>query len=95
MLTQKPTLTLPILCSLLPLTACSSPSPTPPVEVRYERQSVPASLLLCQAQPPRPTKACDGTYCNDDVANFVIDLGAAGEDCRQKLAVVKGLVAAH
>lgn len=44
---------------------------------------VPPSLATCAPQPEPPANADD-----TDVANFILDLAAAGEDCRAKLAAV-------
>lgn len=56
-------------------------------EVKYIRQEVPASLLECLAQPAAPSIASQR-----DVALYLLDLAEAGEDCRGKLAAVKGIV---
>lgn len=55
-------------------------------EVKYIRQEVPASLLDCAAQPVPPV------ISQRDVALYLLDLVEAGEDCRGKLAAVKGIV---
>ena len=70
-----------LLCATL-LTACASP---PPALVRHQ---VPASLLVCQAQPQPPEPGTDDTA----LALWIVDLAAAGDDCRGRLARVKGLV---
>lgn len=74
---------LPLLWSL-PLLACGGPGA--PVLVRQE---VPAALLVCQPAPPPP----DEPFDDQQLALWLVDLAAAGEDCRTKLAAVKGLVA--
>ena len=56
-------------------------------KVRYIRQEVPASLLDCAAQPLPPA-----ITSQRDVALYLLDLAEAGEDCRGKLAAVKGIV---
>ena len=70
-----------LLCAPL-WTACANPGP--PVLVR---PVVPVSLLTCQPQPVPP----DG----DDtaLALWIVDLAAAGEDCRGRLGRVRDLVA--
>ena len=50
--------------------------------------AVPASLLECQAQP-----ALELTMDDHAVARWILDTVDAGEDCRAKLRLVRGLVA--
>jgi hypothetical protein len=49
---------------------------------------VPASLLQCQAQP-----GLDDVMDDHAVARWMLDTVEAGEDCRAKLRLVRGLVA--
>jgi hypothetical protein len=49
---------------------------------------VPASLLECQAQP-----VLELTMDDHAVARWMLDAVDAGEDCRAKLRLVRGLVA--
>lgn len=49
--------------------------------------TVPDALLICQAQPPSP-KA--GTQ--RDAALYVVDLAAAGQECRSKLGSVRRIL---
>ena len=73
---------------LLPLAACSStPEPRVVVETRIERQQIPADLLTCLPAPAVPV-----AESQRDVARYLVDLAEAGEDCRAKLAGVRGLV---
>lgn len=65
------------LLSVLLLTGCARP-----------RVAVPASLLECQAQP-----ALELTMDDHAVARWMLDTVEAGEDCRAKLRLVRGLVA--
>ena len=65
-------------------TGCAAPAPEP-VLVKL---SVPPSLLACQSQPVPP----DPMKNDADLAYFIVDLAAAGDDCRQKLDAVRGLV---
>ncbi len=67
------------------LTACSGP-PVPVVV----RPAVPPGLLACASQPPVPNLA--GPRWDLSLALFIVDLSAAGADCRAKLAAVAGLV---
>lgn len=55
------------------LTGCATTKPT-----------VPGQLLHCADQPPAPV---EGTQ--RDVGLYVIDLAAAGDDCRTKLGSVR------
>lgn len=71
-----------LLLSGLLLTGCGA---GPPVLVR---QSVPAALLACQAQPEPPVSPFD----DQALALWIVDLASAGEDCRARLGAVKGLV---
>lgn len=48
---------------------------------------VPPQLLTCTAQPPAPTA---GTQ--RDVSLYVVDLAAAGDDCRTKLGSVRRIL---
>ena len=50
--------------------------------------AVPASLLECQPQP-----ALELTMDDHAVARWLLDTVDAGEDCRAKLRLVRGLVA--
>ncbi len=59
---------------------------SPPVLVAVRRQ-VPAALLQCQPQPVPPSLLRDDA----ELATFIIDLAAAGDDCRDKLQRVRGL----
>ena len=76
-------LALPVLLFVWCLTGCAGPAA--PVLVRQE---VPAALLECQPQPVPPSPLRDDA----DLAYFIVDLAAAGADCRAKLARVKRLV---
>ena len=49
--------------------------------------AVPASLLQCQPQP-----ALELTMDDHAIARWVLDVVDAGEDCRGKLRLVRGLV---
>jgi len=71
---------LAVLCALH-LTGCANPGP--PVLLR---PVVPASLLICQPQPVPPNS--DDTA----LALWIMDLAAAGEDCRGRLVRVRALV---
>jgi len=50
--------------------------------------AVPASLLECQHQP-----GIDGVVDDHALARWLLDTVEAGEDCRAKLRLVRGLVA--
>jgi hypothetical protein len=64
------------LLSVLFLMGCAQP-----------RVAVPASLLQCQPQP-----ALELTLDDHAVARWMLDTVDAGEDCRAKLRLVRGLV---
>lgn len=51
------------------------------------RSTIPGQLLTCAAQPTAPDA---GTQ--RDVALYVVDLAAAGDDCRTKLGAVRNIV---
>lgn len=65
------------LLSVLLLMGCAQP-----------RVAVPASLLECQSQP-----ALELTMDDHAIARWLLDTVDAGEDCRAKLRLVRGLVA--
>jgi hypothetical protein len=76
----------PLLCCVL-LTRCA-PAPEP-VVVRPE---VPPTLLTCAAAPVAPD--LNGPRWDQVLAGYLLDLGAAGDDCRAKLLAVGRLVTA-
>lgn len=67
----------------LALGGCATPSPA----IEVAGPSVPDQLLTCRDEPTPPT-----TGTQRAVALYVIDLADAGDDCRQKLAGVRGIV---
>lgn len=72
-------LRIPALIALLSgllLTGCAQP-----------KVAVPASLLHCQPQP-----GLELTMDDHAVARWMLDTVDAGEDCRTKLRLVRGLV---
>lgn len=75
------------LCSVMLLTGCAA---DPIVTVQYVKQDIPASLLVCDGAPDVP----GARATQRDVARFVVRLNDAGQDCRQKLDAVRGLVMA-
>ena len=79
MLRLTPARALPPLLCLLLLTACGG---GPPRVVQAPRLVIPDSLQTCAPQPEPPAPGADDT----DLSNFILDLAAAGEDCRGKLA---------
>ena len=56
------------------------------------RQDVPPALLTCAQAPPAPDLATP--RWDEVLANWILDLGAAGADCRGKLRAVGGILAA-
>lgn len=67
---------------LLPLTACG---PGPALLVRQE---VPPALLSCLEAPALPAAPVDDQM----LALWIVDLAAAGDDCRTRLAGVRKLL---
>jgi|GEM_PF-2062359 len=62
--------------------ACAnSVPPPPPLEI-------PAQLLHCRPAPDVPGEGAT----QRDLALFILDLDAAGADCRAKLGAVRGIV---
>lgn len=77
-------------CSLLFLTACAATSELPPrvvTEVKVERVQLPAALLTCDDAPSVPQPPVTQRV----LAGYVVDLAAAGDDCRKKLNQIKAL----
>lgn len=74
------------LCGLL---ACCAPAPEPTVV----RPTVPASLLTCAAAPAAPD--LNVPRWDQVLADYLLDLSAAGDDCRAKLGAVGNLVGAR
>ena len=79
----SPRAALPALLSTMLLTACVRPA-----AVLAPRPPVPNDLLTCVPQPVPPQPKTDA-----DVANFILDLADAGQDCRDKLSAVARVVA--
>jgi len=71
------------------LTGCQSVPKEIVVERVVERKiEIPNSLLTCSAEP-----VAGSTWIRErDVAQYMVKLAAAGEDCRTKLAAVRRLV---
>ena len=74
-----------LLLSAMQLTACGASLPH---VIQAPRLVVPDSLTTCQAQPEPPADP----YGDKELASWILDLADAGQDCRDKLATVKGLV---
>ena len=72
---------MPLLPCALLLTGCASSLPN---VVEAPRLTVPASLLACAGQPEPPATEADDTV----LAHWILDLAAAGDDCRGKLSAV-------
>lgn len=71
----------PLLLSVLFLAGCGT-MPSPAADVSPPR--VPASLLACAAQPDPPEAGADDRA----LAHWILDLAAAGADCRGRLGAV-------
>lgn len=52
-----------------------------------ERPRLPPTLLICQDSPDPPD-----ALMQREVADFIVRLWEAGEDCRAKLAALRGLL---
>lgn len=79
-----------LLASTLLLTACGQDlkrAPEVVVQVEYRRQEIPDALLFCDLEPVVPMYRTD-----ENVANYITELGAAGRDCRAKLGAVGQLI---
>lgn len=76
--------TLPTIATLSAalLTGCA----TQPLPVLI-KPAIPVSLLTCAAQPAPPVKPTNG-----QVADFILALAAAGDECRSRLSSVKALL---
>jgi len=79
-------LAMPLLPCALLLTGCAG---NPPNVVEAPRLTVPVSLLSCAEQPDPPAAGADDTA----LARWILDLAAAGDDCRGKLAAVARVAA--
>lgn len=55
-----------------------------PTVVEAPRLTVPQSLLSCAGQPEPPQANADDAT----LAHWILDLAAAGDDCRARLAAV-------
>lgn len=74
------------------LSACQSAPKEIVVEKVVERKiEIPNSLLTCSAEP-----VAGSTWVRErDVAQYLVKLAAAGEDCRTKLAAIRRLAQLH
>lgn len=80
--TRKVSVSLCLLACGLPLTGCAAPAFQPAV-IHVERMVPPPFLLTCSADPDVPEAADQSA-----VAGYLVDLWAAGESCRARLAAV-------
>ena len=55
-----------------------------------EKLAIPDALLVCAPAPVPPSAAMQS-----EVADYIADLWAAGDDCREKLNRVGGIVNAN
>gem|GEM_PF-780701 len=79
-----------LLCLPVLLMACAQPELIK--EVETVRMEVPAPLLDCPQMPQPPTPNSQRALTQRNVATFVVNLWAAGSQCRDKLLRVRGLV---
>lgn len=71
-----------LLACALPLTGCAAPAFKPTV-IHVERMVPPPFLLTCSPDPDVPEAADQSA-----VASYLVDVWAAGESCRSRLAAV-------
>lgn len=78
-----------LLLAVIAMSGCQSTPKEVVVEKVVERKvEVPNSLLTCSAEPVAGT-----TWVSQrDVAQYLVRLAAAGEDCRTKLIAVRRLL---
>ena len=76
-----------MLCAFV-LTGCQSTKEIVVEKVVERKIEIPNSLLTCSAEP-----VAGSTWIRErDVAQYLVKLAAAGEDCRAKLATVRRIV---
>lgn len=59
----------------------------PPVRLQPLKDRIPTHVLSCRNEP---TGA--GVVTTADAANYIVELQAAGRDCRHKLGTVRGII---
>lgn len=70
-------------------TACADRQPPAVVtRVQIERVQIPPGLLRCPDQPEPPAEPVSEA----DAASYILDLAAAGDDCRRRLGEVRDLI---
>lgn len=71
---------------LLLLPACASSTPPQVItKLQVERLPIPPPLLQCQPDPDIP----DGLMGDREIADYLVSLWEAGDDCRGKLSAIK------
>lgn len=75
---------------LCALAACGDDKPGALPDLRIVQPSVPAHLLTCEDEPADPSDKPGLTQ--RDVARYIVQVRAAGADCRARLGEVRGLV---
>lgn len=90
---RPPPITVPCLALFFGLLTACSGTPPPMMQIKEVPQPVPAALLDCPPEPLRPRGDGPGGELSDtQVAHLIVDLAAAGRDCRDKLGQVKKLI---
>lgn len=80
-----------ILLAVVAMSGCQTTKEIVVDKVVERKVEVPNSLLTCSAEP-----VAGSTWISQrDVAQYLVKLAAAGEDCRMKLAAVRRLVQQH
>lgn len=74
--------------AVIAMTGCQSTKEIVVERVVERKIEIPNSLLTCSSEP-----VAGSTWIRErDVAQYLVKLAAAGEDCRTKLAAVRRLV---
>lgn len=90
---RLPKTALSLLLSAALLTACAAPEPRLLVDQRVERLTAPPQLLTCLESPEPPIDMPGGPAITQaDVADYLISLWDAGQDCRDKLSALRALL---
>lgn len=79
-----------LLCSTTLLAGCASSAPARLIpEIRVQPVPIPAPLLSCAPDPAPPGGEAAGDITDRDIAAYMIELWAAGADCRETLEAVR------
>lgn len=70
------------------MSACAGTPPPP--DLKVVRIAPPAEILTCAAEPATPPAGATQRA----VARYLLELAAAGDDCRERLDAVRAFVTA-